>query len=199
MKRVGIILRIENIEGIDKHYVRDLLLKSISKYNVEVICIPITNNLNKIYNIINECDGIILPGGDDILQKDLEIIDYLYKNDIPTLGICLGMQEMAVFMNGTIIEDVSKNHYKKKKYTHDLIIDNSSKLFSILNNYIITINSYHHQIIKETDLFISGRSSDNTIEAVEDQNKTCFIGIQWHPEYFEDVNSNKLFNWFFSL
>ena len=40
---------------------------------------------------IKDIDGFILPGGERISEIDLFIIDYCYKNDIPLLGICLGM------------------------------------------------------------------------------------------------------------
>ena len=86
----------------------------IHKYN----CIPIgiivdfDNNpnmeFNKIKNIIDLCDGFILQGGSDYYDIDILITKYLYENNIPTLGICLGMQTMAMTFNGTMSE--IKNH-----------------------------------------------------------------------------------------
>ena len=44
------------------------------------------------------------------------------------------------------------------------------------------MNSRHHDYIVKTDLDIVAYSFDHIIEAVEDRNKTFFIGVQWHPE-----------------
>ena len=44
---------------------------------------------------IELCDGIILPGGEKTFEYDTYVVNYCIKNDIPILGICLGMQIMA--------------------------------------------------------------------------------------------------------
>ena len=44
---------------------------------------------------IKDIKGFILPGGENVTEVDLFLIDYCYKKNIPLLGICLGMQ-MAV-------------------------------------------------------------------------------------------------------
>ena len=54
----------------------------------------------KIKPLIDLCSGIILQGGSDYYDIDIVITKYLYKNNIPTLGICLGMQTMAMAFNG---------------------------------------------------------------------------------------------------
>lgn len=50
----------------------------------------------KIKKLINFYGGIILQGGDNLYEIDKKIVKYLYDKDIPTLGICLGMQIMAI-------------------------------------------------------------------------------------------------------
>ena len=39
MKRVGVVLSMEEINNISKHYVRDSLINKLLKYNIEIICI----------------------------------------------------------------------------------------------------------------------------------------------------------------
>lgn len=198
MKRVGIILRTEKVTGVLKHYVRNALLEKLEKYNIEIICIPIINKLINIYNIIDTCQGIIFPGGDDIIKKDIEILNYLYKNDIPTLGICLGMQEMSVLMNGIIIDHIDESHYTNNLEAHEVLIDKTSKLYKIIGKNKIMVNSRHHSIIIKTDLNISAYSNDNIIEAVEDPTKKFFIGVQWHPESLETEETKLLFDYYIS-
>ena len=175
------------------------IINVIHKYN----CIPIgiivdfDNNpnieFNKIKNIIDLCDGFILQGGSDYYDIDILITKYLYENNIPTLGICLGMQTMAMTFNGTISE--TKNHNSKNKYVHNIKINENSKLFNIIKKNKIFVNSRHNSYIVNTDLDVS--ATNNIIEAIEDKNKKFFIGVQWHPESIMDENSILLFNYFF--
>lgn len=175
------------------------IINVINKYN----CIPIgiianfNNNpnieFNKIKKIIDLCDGFILQGGDNYYDIDILIAKYLYKNNIPTLGICLGMQTMAVAFDGNM--NKINNHNSKNKYVHQITINKNSKLYDIIKKNKIYVNSRHNSCVLNTNLNIS--TSDEIIEAVEDKNKNFFIGVQWHPESLMDENSILLFNNFF--
>ena len=194
------------------HYIGIISRKNDNKitFNQEIInvihkyhCIPIgiianfNNNpnieFNKIKKIIDLCDGFILQGGDNYYDVDILIAKYLYKNNIPTLGICLGMQTMAVAFNGNM--GIINNHNSKNKYVHQITINKNSKLYDIIKKNKIHVNSRHNSYVLNTNLNIS--ASDEIIEAVEDKNKNFFIGVQWHPESLMDENSILLFNNFF--
>ena len=152
------------------------------------------NEFIKIKPLIDLCSGIILQGGSDYYDIDIIITKYLYKNNIPTLGICLGMQTMAMAFNGNM-GDIN-NHKSDKLYVHSVDINKDSKLYDILKKDKIIVNSRHKSYIINTDLKVSGQA--NIIEAIEDNAKDFFIGVQWHPETLMDENSILLFNNFFS-
>lgn len=152
-----------------------------------------------IYDIesVNLCNGIIVPGGDDVIESDLVIIKYAYDIDKPLLGICLGMQEMGIVFNGKLSEEVKYEHLKPGvNYVHNVNIVNNSKLHDILGGSNIKVNSRHKNYLEYTDLVISGIS--DVIEAIEDKTKKFFIGVQWHPENMihYDGYSNKIFDEF---
>lgn len=149
---------------------------------------------NKIKNLIDICDGFILQGGSDYYEIDLLIIKYLYDKNIPTLGICLGMQAMAMAFDGSMAD--INNHKSLDKYVHYVKIINNSKLHKIINKNKILVNSRHKSYIKNTNLKTVALSN-NIIEAIEDESKNFFIGVQWHPESLMDNNSILLFNSFF--
>ena len=175
------------------------IINVIYKYN----CIPIgiivdfdndpNIEFNKIKNIIDLCNGFILQGGSDYYDIDILITKYLYENNIPTLGICLGMQTMAMTFNGTMSE--INNHNSKNEYVHAIKINENSKLYNIIKKDKIFVNSRHNSYIVNTALDVS--ATNNIIEAIEDKNKKFFIGVQWHPESIMDENSILLFNSFF--
>ena len=145
------------------------------------------------------CDGIILQGGDEKEEYDIDIINYLYKIDKPVLGICLGMQIMGMAFNGTL-ENIS-NHKNKLSYSHSVKIDKKSHLFKILKKEKINVNSRHNSVLKNTNLSIVGISNDNKIEAIEAKDKKFFIGVQWHPENMIDYDfeQSKLFKYFINI
>lgn len=192
MKYIGVIGRI-NDNNIT--YNREIL-EVIYKYNCIPICISlrfIENEFDIIKPLIDKCDGFILQGGTNFYDIDLLIVKYLYENNIPTLGICLGMQTMACLFNGKM--DNINNHYSLNKYVHNIYINDKSKLFKIIGKNKILVNSRHKEYVTNTDLSIS--SFSNVIESVEDISKKFFIGVQWHPESLMDENSKKLFDYFF--
>ncbi len=200
MKKVGIILRNDNNLSCRKVKV---LNNEIFDLLGEVIVLGIPTNFNNEINeynrvkiLIDECDGIILQGGDDVTDFDIKIAKYLYDNNIPTFGICLGMQIMAVAINGELSDLHLISHKSNKKYVHSVFIDKNSKFYNIIKQEKISVNSRHKDYILKTDLDIVGYSEDNIPEIIEDKSKKFFIGVQWHPESLNDLNSKILFNEF---
>jgi putative glutamine amidotransferase len=201
MKRIGIILRdYESKNNNNLLAIRKDLINYLDKYNIEIICIPINfenNSFKRVEKGIKLCDGIILPGGNKNYEIDTKIVKFLYNKNIPTLGICLGMQIMALAFNGKLDFINDDSHKSNNFYAHSININNNSKLISILGSKNILVNSHHNEYITKTDLNIGAYSSDFKIEAIEDPNKKFFVGVQWHPESLKnDLYSKLLFDAF---
>ena len=170
-----------------------------------------TQEIEDLEKILKLCDGFILPGGDTWYQLDEIVIEYAIKYDKPLLAICLGMQALSKVLNSekkvaydnTIKNNTSINHYlPDEDYAHEVIIDKNSKLFSIIEEEKIKVNSrhnYHVPLLRVN--YISARSKDGLIEAVEIKNKKFIIGVQWHPEtiFDKDINARKIFEAFFNI
>lgn len=152
---------------------------------------------NYLKEVIDSCDGIIIPGGERWYDYDKYIFQYAYEKDIPILGICMGMQIMANYDNNEQpIENKDRSHYQKKTdYAHSIEIKKDTKLFQIIGKETIMVNSYHNYHIKDTNnLTISALSKDGYIEAIEDKKKRFVLGLQWHPEimYDYDLDNKKI-------
>lgn len=196
MKIIGIVTK--KFISTENHNI-DIVYTDIVKSIKRNGGIPIGIILEEDYkSLIDLCDGIIFQGGDSFEKYDLKALKYIYDNNIPVLGICLGMQLMGVLFDGNMV-DIS-NHKKEKNYTHTIKIKRNTKLYNIFKSDIINVNSRHKSAIESTKLSISAISNDGVIEAIEDSNKPFFIGVQWHPESMTyDSNQNRLFKYFINI
>lgn len=197
IKTIGIIIREQKKNNLDYLGVKRDLFDTFKKYNICTIGIPITNNFSEIIAAVNLCDGIILSGGSRVLETDLKLVKYLYDNDIPTLGICLGMQAMCFAYNKEEIK--ISNHCILEEYVHFVNLKKGTLLYSIIGKERIRVNSRHNYAVKNTHFLINAISDDDIIEGIEDKIKKFFLGVEWHPESLEDEYSNKLFTYFIDM
>lgn len=185
-KKVGILLRKDETYHLNKE-----LVEWIEGYELIPVGI-VSDNLDDMIGITNPCDGIILQGGKDYTEIELEYVRYLYKKNIPTFGICLGMQMMSVALGG-ILETLENNkHQSKELYVHRVNVLINTKLHDIVKSDVIDVNSRHNDYVKYTSLVVSGYSEDGIIETVEDKKHKFFLGVQWHPESIKDKYSKRL-------
>lgn len=196
MKKIAIFTRSDILNKKEILFIPKAIYDKLSK-KVLITIIPFDDNDNYIEKLplLENIDGVILVGGDDIYNFEYNLVKYLYNNDIPTLGICLGMQTMAVSINGTLGQLNNLEHKSTKKYVHYIDINTSSLLYKIIGKDKIMVNSRHKDYVINTGLSI-GATCDGIIEEVEDKNKKFFVGVQWHPEDLDDENSDKLFNYY---
>lgn len=127
-------------------------------------------------------------------QLELGLTKLAFDRQIPTLGICGGMQSMNVALGGTLIQDISSQietslqHSPPKsatKMAHAIHILPKSLLHRIAKGRSIQVNSSHHQSVKTIPSFlqVTGTSSDGVIEAFEASSHPFWLGVQWHPEW----------------
>ena len=152
----------------------------------------------EIIKQIQECDGVFLPGGQRFMPYDHLIVDYVIEQNIPVLGVCMGMQLLNSFHKTTV--DVKRNddsHAQKqeKGVCHEIKIDRNSRLFEILGKEKTEVNSFHHyQIVENPEFRAVAKSPDGVIEAIERGEGGFCLGVQWHPErdYGENADSQKI-------
>ena len=177
---------------------------------------------------VSKFDAIVISGGGDINPNtygkekgdktirisddrdltELAMLKSAEENNVKTLAICRGHQLLNVYKGGTLFQDLSDsgfndiNHEKPfsdaRSHIHDVHIETETKLYEIINEQNIKVNSIHHQAINKlgNDLKITAKSPDGVVEGIELINKWDAIGIQWHPEnMLEDPVSIKLFQW----
>lgn len=191
---------------VGKDIVKDnVIYQGISKNNLKYLndkisyigIINYDNNDIIDYNVLDLCDGFIIPGGLDIYRYHLDIIEYCMNNNKPILGICMGHQIIGLYANNEKEEDLVKvdNHNDKNK-KHDINIVKNSFLHKILGDKI-PVNSRHNYVLDRIDLPFKETATDDNgviegIEYIDD--KHFLLGVQWHPEDMD--NMHNLYNYF---
>lgn len=179
--------------------------------------IPVMVHFDGMGYTLPKVDGLILSGGGDIsplffsrkptektgeiqLERDIFELSLIEQcMELPILGICRGMQVLNTAYDGTLLDHI-EGHELRLSERHDVVIDEKSRLYSMISRKIYPVNSMHHQSVDRVGvgLNISAVSEDGTIEAVEHPERPHF-GVQWHPEKMGDKASALLFSHFVSL
>jgi len=136
---------------------------------------------------------------------ELELARWAFRNDLPLLGICGGMQTINVAFGGTLYQDISTqlpgvslNHAQgRNTRAHQVSIKPNTLLAGLLHKIVAETNSSHHQGVKEVapGFQASATASDGIIEAIENKDSRFILGLQWHPEslYLNDPIWLKVF------
>lgn len=181
-------------------------IKKIVENNAIPLLIPLVDD-QIIEDALDMCDGLLLPGGSYIKDVNFKVIDYFYKRKKPILGICMGMQSLAMYsvnMESSkprrIIKPIDNgyDHWPieilRKNLTtlaHRVYIEEDSILYNILDRREIIVNSLHNNTVTEvgSSFKITGRSEDGLIEAIEYNDSDRFVlGVQFHPEVLPKYN-----------
>jgi putative glutamine amidotransferase len=119
------------------------------------------------------------------------------ERELPTLGICRGMEVLNVVYGGSIeqhLPDVlgheEHRHTPGTYADHEVRLDPDSLAARAAGSERTPVKSHHHQGIKEigNGLRVTGwATEDGAIEALEDPEHPFVLGVLWHPE--EDENS----------
>ncbi len=163
--------------------------------------------------VLSRLDGLILAGGVDVepsrygeephplLQlprpdrdsSELLLARVTAEDDVPVLGVCRGMQVMAVAAGGSLEQHLPDRlgHHEhspsRGMYGRHLVeIAPGSRMHGILGDRV-TVATYHHQGVAASPGYEPvGWATDGVLEAVEVEGARFRLAVQWHPEVGAD-------------
>jgi len=209
------------------HYIDRSYADAIDRAGGVALHLPIQSD---VAGLVDAIDGLLLPGGDDFpsdaplapeiealldlvpaaqLAFDRMLFDAACARGLPVLGICYGMQLMAIAAGGLLDAHLPSQrpdagpHKLAPDARHPIAIVPGSRLAAIAGASSLPVNSLHHQGVRTPGRGqrIAARSADGVIEAIEaidadPQAKTATpfrLGVQWHPEKQRDAFADRLF------
>ena len=127
-------------------------------------------------------DGIILSGGPESTTEENSprAPEYVFNAGVPVLGICYGMQTMAMQLGGL----TETSDHREFGYA-SVLMDNPTALFAHLNDGDSKLDvwmSHGDKVTRLPENFqVTGTTPTCPIAAMSDENRR-FYGVQFHPE-----------------
>ena len=167
------------------------------------------DDFSELDHILDPINGLVLAGGEDVHpvyyggdrnragrvnrerdELELALLEKASEKGLPVLCICRGAQLLSVWAGGSL-ESHDENtrmmtmHFStfRRLARHRVSLTPHTKLFDILGNEPIRVNSFHHQTIVDPGaLVVSAVTVKGGIEGVELPGDRFVVGVQWHPE-----------------
>lgn len=174
---------------------------------------PAGATADDVREVLSRVDGLVLAGGSDVDprrygaqphpsvqaprpqrdESELDLARVSGETGVPVLGICRGMQVMAVAAGGDLLQhlpDVVGHDAHSPGPgvygTHEVKIEPGTRLASVLGERV-EVAHYHHQgVARHPGLNPTAYSDDGLLEAFEDPDAAFRVGVQWHPEQGQD-------------
>ncbi|WP_338079879.1 gamma-glutamyl-gamma-aminobutyrate hydrolase family protein [Antrihabitans stalactiti] len=169
--------------------------------------------------LVRRFDGLVLSGGADVDPGlyghephertrntrpdrdafELSLLEQARAAELPIFAVCRGMQLLNVALGGTLVQHLPDTlghdeHLPTPGVYGSQTVEtlDGSKVAQIVGAEV-TVRCHHHQAIDilGAGLRATAWSTNGVIEAVENDDETYLLGVQWHPE--EDVTDTRLF------
>ncbi len=154
-----------------------LIARRIREQNVRSIIYPYFTSLNNIKKLNPQ--GVVLSGGPTSVydENSPKLNSEILKMGVPILGICYGMQLIALNFNGKV-EPAKSREYGKSKIK---IIKNSGIFKNVEDNSVVWM-SHGDYITKIPEGFIINSKTENSpICSISNEEKKIHA-LQFHPE-----------------
>jgi len=164
--------------------------------------------------VVGRLDGLVISGGADVDPKryaaephpattgwrpdrdawELALLDAADALALPVLGVCRGMQVMAVHAGGELEQhtpDVvghEQHNPGGDEFGVVAVATSPGSRLAALVGTELAVSCHHHQSVRSHPGYVpSAHAADGTVEAMELAGARFAVGVQWHPETAEDV------------
>lgn len=154
--------------------VKNNILRNLVQRNLEVISVPSNHSYEEIMS--HNPDGVFIsngPGDPAIYKEAIEVASKLIKNNVPTMGICLGNQIIALGAGGSSY----KLKYGHRGGNKTVINPKTKRCYITSQNHGFCVKGFEGEGFTE---FLKN-IDDNSNEGIIHDSKPIFA-VQFHPE-----------------
>ncbi len=164
--------------------------------------------------VVSRIDGLIISGGADVDPRlygqephprtvrwrgdrdawEIALLAAAEDAGLPTLGVCRGMQIMAVRAGGALDQHTpdlvghDDHNPGGDAFGPTLVETRDGTRVSTLVGERLTVHCHHHQSVTEHPGFEpAAYAADGTLEAMEQPGDRFCVAVQWHPEMVHDA------------
>ncbi len=195
------------------------------------VILPPVSDTDVLSGMLDTLDALVLTGGGDFDPRwlnesflsdkvkvnpvrdlpELLLIRLAFNRQIPMLGICRGMQALAVALGGSIVQDIAENDTRQGIERHPAISHDQQEERTVPTHTVklaagstlarlygdeVQANSFHHQAVGSVGsrFTVTATAEDGIIEGMESSECKPILGVQWHPEWLGEQGL-PIFQW----
>lgn len=178
------------------------------------VLLPPVGQVGAADAVVARLDGLVVSGGADVdpgrygaephpataaWRPDRDaweaaLLDAAEAAGVPVLGVCRGMQLMAVHAGGTLdqhtpdLVDHEQHSPGGDEFGRIEVATVPGSRVAGLVGDAVSVNCHHHQSVSSHPGFVpAAHATDGTLEAMEAPGERFCVAVQWHPETAADV------------
>ena len=177
------------------------------------VLLPPVTQVGAADALVARLDGLVVTGGADVDPErygaephprtsswrpdrdawEIALLDAAGALGLPVLGVCRGMQLMAVHGGGTLhqhtpdVVDHEEHSPGGDEFGEITVATVAGTRLARLVGERLTVSCHHHQSVETFPGFAAAaRAQDGTLEAMELPGDRFCVAVQWHPETAAD-------------
>lgn len=130
-------------------------------------------------------------------QLEMRLARRALDANVPTLGICRGMQLFNVLCGGDLLQDVATfygeaSHMRTLFPRRHVRLGPDSRLRALIGREDAWVNALHDQAVRTLGAGLRPAAKDERglVQAIEHPDG-FLVGVQWHPEYLPQMDAQR--------
>ena len=178
------------------------------------VLLPPMGIADDVPGVVGRLDGLLIAGGSDVNPSrygelphertagwrddrdvsEFALLDAAEDHGVPVLGVCRGMQVMAVRAGGRLVQHVpdAVGHHGHSpgpgEYGKVQVQPVAGTTVAEILGAEVTVPCHHHQAVATSPGYtVAAYADDGLTEAMEGAGPRWELGVQWHPETDTDL------------